>query len=621
MIPITRKEKYINEIVGGGNTAPETPQTREELFFADILGEVVAPSPITRIEKYLAKIANKYSGEPPEPVTRIERFLARAAGMNVSIPTPITREEMFWADYALIVEKEISGVPPLTFNAIAGTLKNYRIYGNTENETRSYSGSAPLSFPIEDGSVSNYRIYGNTVNGESVGNLVTDSQSEHYGNYAIPITNNSETANIYLDEPLTKSGDNADYIDYAEQKRYNADGTSEDVTLPALPAQSTSNSLSIVTTVQPSSVAVDVDEIVSCGDRTKNLLQNAATSKTLNDVTFTINEDDSITCNGTASANIDYRLVALNSYSLPAGNYRLTGAPPTASYSSYYLRAWYNSSGSVTGINDFGRGANFTLTDTTVLLCAIIIASQQVLNNVTFYPMIRKADIEDDTYEPYGYKIPVTLAAGSTETTNIYLDEPLRKVGDEVEYVDYAMQKWHRVRKNLLQHTAKSTTINGVTFTVNDDKSVTCNNTTPPPTTIQLQLIINMHMDAGKYILSGCPSGGSSQTYELSIFGIAKYYSGGVRSRGTPTTFSLPESVDTMNIAILIRPDYTCDNLTFYPMIRKADIEDDTYEPYIENTEVDVTLPEIAVTAGTNTLTVGTEVQPSEGYIKYEGAR
>ena len=94
MIPITRKEKY--EIVGGGNTAPETPQTREEIFFADILGEVVAPSPITRAEKYLAKIANKYSGELPEPVTRIERFLARAAGMNVSIPTPVTREEIYW---------------------------------------------------------------------------------------------------------------------------------------------------------------------------------------------------------------------------------------------------------------------------------------------------------------------------------------------------------------------------------------------------------------------------------------------------------------------------------------------------------------------------------------------
>lgn len=370
MIPITRKEKYINEIVGGGNTAPETPQTREELFFADILGEVVAPSPITRIEKYLAKIANKYSGELPEPVTRIERFLARAAGMDVTIPAPVTREEMFWADYALIVEKEISGVPPLTFNAIAGTLKNYRIYGNT-------------------------------VNGESVGDAVTDSQSVNYSKY----------------------------------------------------------------------------------------------------------------------------------------------------------------------------------------------------------------------------KIPVTLTAGSAETTNIYLDEPLRKVGDEAEYVDYAMQKWHRVRKNWLENTATSQAINGVTFTVNSDGSVTCNGNCISNAYFNIKTGIKLDDETIQYILTGCPDGGArNSTYIIE-------YSNAVNQARTDSgagiTFTPYNSDDYPNawVRIMIFSGYTCDNLTFYPMIRKAAIKDDTYEPYIENTEVDVALPEIAVTAGTNALTVGTEVQPSDVYIKYEGAR
>lgn len=353
--PFTRKEKYINQIVGGGNTAPETPQTREEIFFAGILGEVVAPSPITRSEKYLAKIANKYSGELPEPVTRIERFLARAAGMDVTIPTPITREEMFWAD-ALIVEKELSGIPPLAFNAVAGTLKNYRIYGNT-------------------------------VNGESVGNLVTDSQSEHYGEYAIPITNNSETANIYLDEPL-------------------------------------------------------------------------------------------------------------------------------------------------------------------------------------------------------------------------------RKVGDEADYVDYATQKQHRVRKNLLLNTATSQTINGVTFTVNSDGSVTCNGTASNAAWFALNRSFDIYAPDGRIASIG--NQGSLNTFYLNIG-----YVGNVISshKYTNTTHN------NVFVHIIIASGYTCNNLTFYPMIRKADVEDDTYEPYIENSEVDVALPEIAVTAGTNTLTVGTEVQPSEVYIKYGGAR
>ena len=341
MIPITRKEKYINEIVGGGNTAPETPQTREEIFFAGILGEVVAPSPTTRIEKYLAKIANKYSGELPEPVTRIERFLARAAGMDVTIPTPVTREEMFWANYALIVEKEISGIPPLTFNAVAGTLKNYRIYGNTvdgdsvgdrtanlfdgswENKfidtygNIGYSTNRVLSsyvtvIPSQTYSVkSNMRIravhsYNDTTHTQVLidnaagldgatftipadSNLIRTSLKkandgeftpddvewcmlntgstalpyEPYG-YKVPVTltaDSAETTNIYLDEQLAKSGNNADYIDYATQKRHNSDGTESSVTLSEIAVTAGTNTLTVGTEVQPSEVYIKYEGV------------------------------------------------------------------------------------------------------------------------------------------------------------------------------------------------------------------------------------------------------------------------------------------------------------------------------------------------------------------------
>lgn len=368
--PFTRKEKYINQIVGGGDTAPKTPQTREELFFADILGEVVAPSPITRAEKYLAKIANKYSGELPEPVTRIERFLARAAGMDVTIPTPITREEMFWADYALIVEKEISGIPPLRFNAIAGALKNYRIYGNTVNgesvgdlvESGEHSGEYVVPVKIEgknliqniaisrttttgltitvnsdksvivdgttnDGKASGIALGGNTVlgkgtfilsgcpeggsgetyrlicvindggtqknavdfgNGSSITLTSDDATIINNGFYLAvkscdnktfyPMLRRAEiadgtyepyhiptTTNIYLPEQIKKVGDEAEYIDFKEQKQYFADGTSTAVTLPALDLFAGTNVLTVETEVQPSKVYVKgkIEEVES----------------------------------------------------------------------------------------------------------------------------------------------------------------------------------------------------------------------------------------------------------------------------------------------------------------------------------------------------------------------
>lgn len=42
------------------------------------------------------------------------------------------------------------------------------------------------------------------------------------------------------------------------------------------------------------------------------------------------------------------------------------------------------------------------------------------------------------SYEPYGYKIPVNV---NGTTTNIYLDEPLRKLGDLTDYIDFENQK------------------------------------------------------------------------------------------------------------------------------------------------------------------------------------
>ena len=46
------------------------------------------------------------------------------------------------------------------------------------------------------------------------------------------------------------------------------------------------------------------------------------------------------------------------------------------------------------------------------------------------------------SYEPYGYKIPITVSNGSeTKTTNIYLKEPLRKIGEYADYLDLTNKK------------------------------------------------------------------------------------------------------------------------------------------------------------------------------------
>lgn len=249
--------------------------------------------------------------------------------------------------------RTVSGTPPLTYKAKSdGVLKNYRIYGNTENgesvgafvtdgdhageyrapvivegknlaknnhagssalfaveevnnfihvsgtnnsgSTRAYIISKENVFPAGSydivnnsdttigydykdnndalvyGTVSansiktfnfpavvtrHLNVYKSVLNGDSIDNYFQVMIVKHgddtdtYEPYYEPVT-----TNLYLPEPIKMVGDEAEYIDYAEQKQHFANGTSVDVSLPALPTFEGTNTLSVGTTVQPSRV-------------------------------------------------------------------------------------------------------------------------------------------------------------------------------------------------------------------------------------------------------------------------------------------------------------------------------------------------------------------------------
>lgn len=75
------------------------------------------------------------------------------------------------------------------------------------------------------------------------------------------------------------------------------------------------------------------------------------------------------------------------------------------------------------------------------------------------------------------------------------------------------------------------------------------------------------------YVLSGCPSGGSINTFFMYGHGIEPM------DYGTGATLNFAES-KTTSIIIGIKTGYTADHLRFYPMIRPASITDSTYVPY-----------------------------------------
>jgi len=140
----------------------------------------------------------------------------------------------------------------------------------------------------------------------------------------------------------------------------------------------------------------------------KNLLNYDTSSTTINEVTFTVNSDKSVTVSGTATAQADFYLKGgLNTTEeiLPStGNYIINGA---ISGSALIRVIGLTSSFNVTSTAD----REFTATATTGKI--ILRVPNGATVNGTFYPMIRYATETDPTYEPY------------VDTSNMAVDAPI----------------------------------------------------------------------------------------------------------------------------------------------------------------------------------------------------
>lgn len=156
------------------------------------------------------------------------------------------------------------------------------------------------------------------------------------------------------------------------------------------------------TNADKAQIATNKNGIAAVANRgSKNLLKIAATTQTINGVTFTVNSDDTITINGTATAAATFTLATasqINSF-LPLGTYKLSGC--TGGSTTTYDMRFYHPGDSSTVLNHNGD-TQFTRdaikTDSNI---SILVRSGQVMDNVVINPMIRDAAIEDDSYQPY----------------------------------------------------------------------------------------------------------------------------------------------------------------------------------------------------------------------------
>ena len=205
------------------------------------------------------------------------------------------------------------------------------------------------------------------------GNVATNAENGLY-NFHTFLTNCRQYKNIYTDFKLENLGNSQT----VEGKRINVEAKNRKIVDISLHGESTQKTRS-----------------------GKNLLDNTATTKISNGITFTVNSDKTVNVNGTNDTSANSSLI-INRYDLSPGTYILNGCPSGGSSTTYRLVIQKTSDWSLLGLDTGSGSAQFTIDEATNIQVAIFIQKGQTISNLLFKPMIRLSSIIDDTYEPYG---------------------------------------------------------------------------------------------------------------------------------------------------------------------------------------------------------------------------
>ena len=127
----------------------------------------------------------------------------------------------------------------------------------------------------------------------------------------------------------------------------------------------------------------------------KNILPNNASSKTANNVTFTVNSDGSITVSTSGAVSANTRCEIVSSITLTQSSI-LSGGPSGSSGITYVLFA-YDGNTYYGDLEEKG----VILSAGTYFVGIIVYSGTTISTPITFYPMLRDARISDDTYAPY----------------------------------------------------------------------------------------------------------------------------------------------------------------------------------------------------------------------------
>lgn len=134
-----------------------------------------------------------------------------------------------------------------------------------------------------------------------------------------------------------------------------------------------------------------------------------------------------------------------------------------------------------------------------------------------------------------------------------------------------------RSGKNILPYNyynGNSKTTNGITFTVNKDRSITANGTATANAQFSITNPDNYAIVAGSYKLVG-----ENNAYtKKAIRGSYKKADGTIRYISSDSSFTIPEGATNVHLYVVILQGETVNNVTFYPMLLNSTETDLTFE-------------------------------------------
>lgn len=304
----------------------------------------------------------------------------------------------------------------------------------------------------------------------------------------------------------------------------------------------------------------EVSKIGGMTRKTENLIPtdyDDGTSKTQNGLTFTVREDGAVVINGTQSGVASFNF-KINNFVLEAGTYTLSGAPENAGNARLSIKD--NTGGVVLAQTNGAKSGTFTLTErmACTYLQIYVSSGTQTFNNVVFKPMLNAGA----TALPYSKRFE---GFRNTKVTRI------KSIGAQLLPFPYVETQ---------------TTINGVTYTVNADRSITANGTASAGSYFRLiggfageKVPIPNWLEVGKtYTLSTGSNACNCVCYFYKQSGESAYFG----TAWTPT-FTVPEGYDYIGIFFYVAKETTVSNLTCYPMLNRGNTAL-PYAPYKERT-------------------------------------